>query len=413
MLLEFSCSNHKSIRGEILFSTLAVNDNILETNIQEISGLKILKSAVIYGANGSGKSNFIDALTFVRDLVINSISYQLGQSIKQQPHKLNGFSRESSYKIQFITKGTRYVFGFSIKNMLITNEYLYYFPNNRQTKIFERNEDSFTSGSKFRGKFTTCKDVIKPNRLMLSCVANFSSVKEATDAFAFFSNDLVIYTPNMQDNWLNYSLYQMYTDEKVKASVLKFLSDLGTGIKNIKISIDHKKSETYELPTFLSDNFQRIHLQQNFESISAKIIFENFETDLIQEESIGIKKLISILYPLFEIMNKEKVFIWDDLDANFHDSLVYELVKLFIKTKNENLSQLIFTTHKTSLLNLNLFRRDQIWFTELKSSDRSTDLYSLIEIKNVRKEENFNKGYISGKYGAIPIINLNFKNIEF
>lgn len=84
---------------------------------------------------------------------------------------------------------------------------------------------------------------------------------------------------------------------------------------------------------------------------------------------------------------------------------------MFINTDTKKYAQLIFTTHETGLLNLNLFRRDQIWFTELKNSERSTDLYSLAEIKNVRKEENYGKGYIAGKYGAIPMLNLDFANI--
>jgi AAA15 family ATPase/GTPase len=90
---------------------------------------------------------------------------------------------------------------------------------------------------------------------------------------------------------------------------------------------------------------------------------------------------------------------------------VYELVKLFVNVKTDKFAQLIFTTHETGLLNLDLFRRDQIWFAEMKSSDRSTDLFSLAEIKNVRKEDNFGKGYITGKYGAIPMLNLDFANV--
>ena len=130
MLLEFACSNHKSIRNQVLFSTVAGKDTVHEDKIYDVEGIKVLKSAVIYGANGSGKSNFIDAISFVKRLVMNSINHQPGQGIRQIPHKLDGFDRESSYKIQFITKEVRYVFGFSLKNMLVSEEYLYYFPNN-------------------------------------------------------------------------------------------------------------------------------------------------------------------------------------------------------------------------------------------------------------------------------------------
>ena len=411
MLLEFACSNHKSIRGEVLFSTLAGKDNTFEDRTYEAAGVRVLKAAVIYGANGSGKSNFIDAISFVKNLVMNSINHQPGQGIRQLPHKLDGFEKESTYKIQFVTKGIRYVFGFSLKNMLVSEEYLYYFPNNRQTKIFERSGDAFSAGSKFRGKFSSCKDVLKPNRLLLSCAANFSSVQEVADAFTFFSNELVVYGPGNQDDWMNYSLYQMNKNPKMKAAVIAFLAELGTGIKDIQVSIDQKKLESAELPPFLSDEFKAILLQNNVDAITAKVKYESFETDLIQEESTGIKKLFAMLCPLIDIIVNGKVLICDELESSLHESLVYGLVKLFINTDAEKFAQLVFTTHETGLLNLDLFRRDQIWFTELKKNERSTDLYSLAEIKNVRKEENFGKGYIAGKYGAIPMLNLDFANI--
>lgn len=411
MLLEFSCSNHKSIRDEVLFSMLAGKDTTHEEKTKEFAGIRVLKAAVIYGANGSGKSNFIDAISFVKNLVVNSITLQPGQGIKQNPHKLNGYDAESTYKIQFVTKGVRYVFGFILKNMLITEEYLYYFPNGRQTKIFERVGNGFTAGSKFRGRFNACKDVLKSNRLLLSCAANFSSVGEVENAFHFFSDDLVIYTAANQNNWMNYSLYQMNIDEKVKKAVITFLDELGTGIKDIQVTIDQKELEASQLPPFLSDEFKNLLLQNKFDAISAKVIYDEFDIDLMMEESMGIRKLFGMLCPLLDIMINGKILICDELEAGLHESLVFELIKLFINVKTEKFAQLLFTTHETGLLNLDLFRRDQIWFTEIKIPDRSTDLYSLTEIKNVRKEDNFGKGYISGRYGAIPMLNLDFANV--
>lgn len=411
MLLEFACSNHKSIRSEVLFSTLAGSDSTHEDKLYEVAGVRVLKSAVIYGANGSGKSNFIDAIAFVKNLVMNSINYQPGQGIRQIPHKLDGFEKESSYKIQFITKGIRYVFGFSLRNMLVSEEYLYYFPNNRQTKIFERSGEKFSAGSKFRGKFSACKDVLKPNRLLLSCAANFSTVQEVADAFIFFSNEIVVYGPANQENWMNYSLHQMNSNSNMKAAVIAFLSELGTGIKDINVSIDQKELDSTELPPFLTDEFKAILVQNKVDAITAKVKYDSFETDLINEESTGIKKLFAILCPLIDIIINGKVLICDELESSLHESLVFGLVKLFVNTNAEKYAQLIFTTHETGLLNLDLFRRDQIWFTELSNKERSTDLYSLAEIKNVRKEENFGKGYIAGKYGAIPMLNLNFADI--
>lgn len=411
VLLEFCCSNHKSIQEEIMFSMLAGKDTTHDEKTEEIAGIKVLKSAVIYGANGSGKSNFINAISFVKNLVTQSIHNQPGQGIRQVPHKLSGYDTESVYSIQFVTNGIRYVFGFVLKKMLVCEEYLYYFPNGRQTKIFERQGNAFTVGSKFRGKFQTCKEILKPNRLLLSCAANFSSVQEAEAAFRFFSDELVIYSTENQENWMNYSLYQMNTNAYVKQAVITFLRELGTGIKDICVTINQEELEDSQLPPFLSDEFKNILLQKKVDAISAKVIYDKFETDLMMEESTGIRKLFGMLCPLLDIMQNGKVLICDEIESSLHESLVFELIKLFTNVKTEKFAQMIFTTHETGLLNLDLFRRDQIWFVEMKETNRSTDLFSLAEIKNVRKEENFGKGYIAGKYGAIPMLNLNFADV--
>ena len=411
MLLEFSCSNHKSIREKVFFSTLAGTDATHEDKIYIFDGLRILKSAVLYGANGSGKSNFIDSISFMKYLVTNSISNAPGQGIRQVPHKLEGFKKESAYKIQFVSNKVRYAYGFSIKDMIVIDEYLYYFPNERQTKIFERSLEEFSAGSKFRGKLNTCKDVLKPNRLLLSCAANFSTVEEITDAYRFFADDLVIFKPGNEDNWMNYSLYQIYKDKRIKDAVITFMNELGICIKDIEVSIDKKQLESSNLPSFLSDEFKKILLEKKFDAIDAKVVYDSFKINLLNEESSGVKKLFGMLCPLIDIMANGKVLICDEIESGLHESLVFGLVKLFAEVNNNKFSQMIFTTHETGLLNLDVFRRDQIWFTELREDDRSTDLYSLVEIKNVRKEDNFNRAYISGKYGAIPMLNLNFADI--
>ena len=411
MLLEFSCSNHRSIRDEILFSAIAGSDKTHAENIEKAADVEVLKSSVIYGANGSGKSNFIDAIAFVKNLVSNSINHQPGQGILQVPHKLEGYERKSNYKIQFVVDGIRYAFGFSLRNMLVVEEYLYYFPNGRQTKVFERDGEEYSAGRNFRNRFNSCKDVLKPNRLMLSCAANFSSVDEVTAAYRFFNDELVIYNSGNQENWMNYSLHQINANEQMKAIVLKLLDALDTGIKDIHVDIKKEDLDVSHLPPFLSDEFKKVLLQEKIDAISAKVLYEGFETDLISEESTGIKKLFGILCPFIDIMVNGKVLVCDELETNLHESLLFGLVKQFVNMRGSKPAQLIFTTHETGLLNLDLFRRDQIWFTEIKLADRSTDLFSLTEIKNVRKDENFGKGYIAGKYGAIPMLNLNFANV--
>ena len=134
-----------------------------------------------------------------------------------------------------------------------------------------------------------------------------------------------------------------------------------------------------------------------------------FRSDLINEESAGIKKLFEILGPILDILSTGKVLLCDELENNLHEYILYQLIYLFQRRQKKQFAQLIFTTHDTNLLTTKLFRRDQIWFTEL-DNQRSTTLYSLSEIKNIRKTESLSKNYIAGKYGAIPILNKTLLN---
>lgn len=414
MLLEFSCSNHKSIRQKILFSTLAGKDNTGEKHLVNFGDIRVLKSSVIYGANGSGKSNFINAISFVKDLVLQSIKNQPGDGFSQTPHKLESSSSDSEYSLQFVANNVRYAFGFTLNQHIIKEEYLYYFPKGRKNKIYERSGETFETGTKFNGKLTTCKDVLKPNRLLLSCAANFSSVDEIEKAFSFFRDDLVIYDPNFgSDQWMDYSLTQINENSSIKNTVLSFMRGLDLDVRDIDVKIEQSNfpQDRLPLPNFLSDDFKNWLLQEKIRTVRAKLVYDYFETDLMTEESTGIKKLISFLCPLLDIMVKGKTLICDELETSMHEALVHGILKMFMESSINAQAQIIFTTHDTSLLDLDIFRRDQIWFTELKKEDRSTDLFSLAEIKNVRKDKKFGKGYIAGQYGAIPMLNLNFADI--
>lgn len=411
MLLEFRCKNHKSIKDEVLFSLLASKDTFNSEYLYGYKDLKILKSSVVYGANGSGKSNFIDAIFFMKSLVTNSINLQPGMGIPYTPHKLNGVGSESFYSVQFIKNGVRFAYGFSIEQMLVKEEYLYYFPYGRQAKIFDRTGMTYEEGSKFKGRFNSCKDVLKPNRLMISCAANFTNITEIEDAFRFFSEDLVIYTNANQENWMQYSLYQFNSNPEIKNLALSFMRDIGVDIQDIKINIEESAFPQSELPEFLSDEYKNKLRMTPLQKITASVVYPGFETDLFTEESTGIQKLFAFLCPFLDIISKGKILICDELETSLHESLLYTLLKTFLSLNGKEQSQIIFTTHDTSLLSLDLFRRDQIWFTELNSLNRSTELYSLAEIKSVRKDENYGKGYISGRYGAIPMLNENLAEL--
>lgn len=409
MLLEFSCANHKSIKDKILFSTIASKDKSHEDYLKSFGRNKILRTMAIYGPNGSGKSNFIEALEFSKFLVCKSMSFQPGQKVPQFSHKLNSDSVPSEYEFQFIKNDVRYSYGFSVVDSMIADEYLFFFPNGRQTKIFERNGLQILSGNKYKkNEFEVAKDILKENRLFLSCLANYSNLKEVEAAFKFFMEDMISYNPQA-NNWIEYSLKLMKENNEIKKLFLQFMDEIGTGVKDIKPEIKKVKMNPNDLPDVLPNEVKTILTSGEVSKIDTKIVYDKFETDLMSEESRGIKKLFEIICPMIDILSKGKILLCDEIETGLHESIVHYIIETFNKAKIGEFAQLIFTTHDTSLLDPKIFRRDQIWFTQL-DNERGTDLYSLLEIKNVRKNENLIKGYIEGKYGAIPMLNSSFFN---
>ena len=408
MLLEFKCSNHRSIKEEVNFSMIAGSDNTSEGLLKEFGKFRVLRSAVIYGANGSGKSNFISALLFMCDLVSNSINYQPGQGIFQVRHKLSAEDSSSRYSIQFVRNDIRYAYGFSVKQNLIQDEYLYYFPNGRQVKIFERDRLEIRPGDRYKGVFDVSVSILKDNRLFLSCAANYSNVKEIEEAFLFFKTDIVIYNPEI-NNWTEYSIKLMQDNDMMKKIFLNILRALGTGAKDVKVKLEKIKLADLPQELPLPDALKSLLGTKEGNRIEAKVIYDQFEVDLMTEESTGVKRLFQMICPIIDILNKGKILICDELETCLHESVIFQIVQLFQNYQKDKFAQLIFSTHDTSLLDSDLFRRDQVWFTQL-NNERATDLYSLVEIKNVRKSENLEKGYVSGKYGAIPMLNKKFFN---
>lgn len=370
MLLELSCSNHKSIKEPISFS-MVTKDAANRSILYRYEDPHVLKSAAIYGTNGSGKSNFVDAIYFMKNLVLNSIRYQPGQGILQKPHKLSNPDAESKYAIQFITGGIQYSFGFTLRYCLIIEEYLYCFYNGTEVKLYERDESKFTVAEGFKNKFKACNDVLKPNRLLLSCAANFSNVEEINRAFGFFRDELVIYRGLGTDNWMEYSMEQVNTNPATKKTVLSFLQSLGIGIEDVQVRVEYGNSQPSNMPLFLNTPVKKV---------DATVIYPKWKTDLRREESSGVQKLLELLCPVFEAISKGKVLICDDMEAGLQESVLYRLITLFEGKESKKSAQLIFTTHDAEVQDLDLLKGNQIWFTQISPDSCSTKLCSLEEM---------------------------------
>ena len=344
----------------------------------------------------------------MRALVVNSINHQPGEGVFQAPHKLADPEMPSSYDIQFVTKGIRYAYGFSVKNHLIEEEYLYYFPKKRQVKIFERKNLEIKPGDRYKNAFELSMNVLKDNRLFLSCAANYTNLKEVEDAFLFFKDDIVVYNP-VANNWSEYSAKLLQDNAQIKKLYIDILNVLGTNVKDVKVKFETKKLTHADLPGDMPEFLKDMISSQESNLVEAKMVYEDFEINM-QEESTGIQKLFEIICPILDILMKGRILICDEIETGLHEAVVKRILEIFQGNKKDEFAQIIFSTHDTSLLSSVPFRRDQIWFTEL-DEQRSTDLFSLAEIKNVRKEENLARGYINGKYGAIPMLNSSFSNL--
>lgn len=395
MLLEFKCSNYKSINEEVTFSMTATSDNTYEDKLISFDKYQLLRNAAIYGGNGSGKSNFIKALVSMACNVRDSHNEKPNDLIKQDFHKINNTSVPTTFSIQFIRNGKRYAYGYSITNGKFTSEYLYTFPNGKQVNIFERKDDHIKTGQNYKNDCENVINFLKPNRLFLSCCANYTKNKELEDVYLFFKEDIVFYNYS-NNNWIHYSANHLL-DKENKEEFLKVLKHLLPGVIDFDVSIDkfdgvdvNGNTAKYERPKFT-------------------LKYRDFTTDLESEESDGTKRLFEFICPFLDIIKSNKILLCDEFEKSLHATIITNLIKLFYSVNNST-SQLIFTTHDTRLLSENLFRRDQIWFTELKE-DHSTELYSLSEINNVRKTENLEKGYLSGKYGGVPLLDEAFSKM--
>jgi len=429
MLIEFSVENFRSIKEKVTLSMVASSDKSLENNLIESDVLKkdkLLRSAVLYGANASGKSNVIMALGFLRNLVMNSHKHQKGDKINCTPFKLDEeyVSNPSKFEVVFIKNDIKYIYGLSVTGEKVVDEYLYYYPGSRRAAIFQRSSTDkykFTVDKK-QQEFISQRTLDNVLYLSKSTQENYDKTSEV---FEWFKDDLGVMGPTDHPALRDFTARLL--DSQFKPIILKALSEADLGINDVSASIEKIKLDDKfddlppDAPQELKDVFQAIKKlddsvgRKEIEKVEIKMLHkvlgkEGKELSIpfnFNEESEGTQRLFSIIGSWIEALVNGSILVVDELDTKLHHKLNVFLIKLFHDpTQNINNAQLIFTTHNTNLLDLDLFRRDQIWFTEKNQDSGSTELYSLVEF-SPRKDENIQKGYIWGRYGAIPFIKEN------
>ena len=424
MLIQFSVKNFLSFKDLTIFDMTATSSKELEENILATGNIKLLKSSVFYGANASGKSNFLSALTYMKNIVLSSFNKENILDIDTFALDENSAKLPSSFEVVFITPDNKkYIYGFEIYDKEINKEYLYEYnleaEKVKAKKIFLRERKIL---------FDKKNEEVKNYQYEFNHIfeKDFNEISTKTRNNALFLNVAQQFNNDIADKIMNWFKTLMYVDYKTKYNSAKkiyedenFKNILVSFLQNIDISIVDIFVEKEPVPTdvpkelidFMQDRSFKIKTKHKIYDKERKSNKEIYKTFSLGMESVGTQKIIyDIFLPMLETLTNGGVFIVDELDCSLHPLITKLIIKEFNSIKNTK-GQLIFTTHDTNLLTSKLFRRDQIWFAE-KNKIEATEIYSLSDFK-VRKDASYGKDYILGKYGAIPFISSTLEDFLY
>ncbi len=426
MLVLFSLKNFRTFKEKVTLSMVASNydkvtresDNVYD---YQTHGLRLLKSAVIYGANASGKSKIVEGLGFMSYFVINSSKEsQEGEKIGVEPFSLcaETENQASEFEVVFIHENTLYRYGFEATRNKVVSEWLYYKPKTKEIELFYRDGNDFDTHSRIftKGRAVIKEGLIRDNALLVSVAAQFNE-RTAIQVIEWFKR-LKILSGSDESSYQGFTMHKTESPTH-KTKILELLKAADLGIqdielqkldinklpKNMPIELRNKiiKEVKEEKAEYISDV---LTTHKKYDSSRNPIGRVNLSMD--GDESSGTRKFFALTGPTLDVMENGYTLVVDELDSKLHPNLVCKIVSLFnSKEQNTKNAQLIFNTHDTNLLSSGLFRRDQIWFTEKNKYGEAT-LYSLADFKSddVRKNDPFEENYIRGKYGAVPYLGL-------
>ncbi len=419
MVINFTVGNFRSFNGKrtLNFEGNAISE--LKDNMFSIGKHKLLRSVVVYGANSSGKSNLIKAFERMKELILTSVKLNDFDELPYNPFLLSATSDKepSFFEACFLKDSLSYRYGFEYNKNKIVNEWLFQIKDSKSEKtLFIRTKDGIAVSKEFKeglGKEASTND----NRLFISLVAQLGGdvSKKIID---WFKNYNVISGLDHKD-YNGFSLRMLQEKLDGSSESLNLFKSLKLGFNEIKISetefkhVDQsskisKNLKTNILKELTPKKYISLNTIHNKYDKKGRII-SSAEFDKDELESEGTNKLIDLSGPIFDTLHNGKILIIDELDAKLHPLITIHIVNLFNNpSSNPNSAQILFTTHDTNLLSSDIFRRDQIWFTE-KNEKEETDLFSLYDFNlpdgsKVRNDANIERNYIRGRYGAIPFI---------
>lgn len=419
MLLRFAFENFRSVKEKQEISAVAAairgpTGAILRSD--EL-GVGLLRVLAMYGANASGKTTLIRALAFMRNAVaVSHRSWPPKGGVPREPFLLDAesVSEPSSFDAEFLIENVRFNYGFKVDSTRVVSEWLYSYPNRKRQLWFERNlvaGEDFKFGKNLAGENRTIQNLTRENSLFLSSSAQ-NAHQQLLPVYEWFTSQLeVVALPLREHLWATTA--SMCADADFRESVLRLLSVADLGIVDVEVTqreLDEKvKKMLASLFRSLSETDHNLPDEGEIGSMPQVVLRHESSTPgesiglRFEDESDGTKALFAIAAPVLRALARGGTLCIDELDASLHPLLASNLVKAFnADESNPNRAQLIFNTHDVNLLDGEVLRRDQVWFAE-KDKRGATHFYSLADFK-ARRDENFGRGYLQGRYGAVPFI---------
>lgn len=383
MLIQFTIENHRSIKDTAVISFAASKDKSLEHYLLHPDDKKVLLPALaLYGANAAGKSNVLHALATMKNMVIGEASkLSKGQKLPWEP--FGGTNRPTSFEIVYIYNSVRYAYGFSFDAKKVHSEYLYHWPNGREALIFSRENGKYEFRENIQEQITLSNRT--PENKLYLVSSNDWNLPQTESAYRWFLDKLTFLmeqTPSGSE-----TIARIVSGDEQKARILKELLLADLGITDVTIK------NTGKTPVITTTH--RI--------IAEDGSMEYFQL-LMDQESAGTQRFFARIGGWLQALEAGALLVVDEIEDSLHPLLTKRLIEMVQdNTVNTNGAQLLFTTHDAMLLDLTFFRRDQIWFAEKNDKSCATGLYSLASF-SPRKGENIRKGYLQGRFGAIPFI---------
>lgn len=416
MLIRFAVENHLSIRERQELSLLASSLQDPAASLIPVDGMKLVPAALIYGANASGKSNFVSALNFLRQSV--RYSHARGgpeTGVPRNPFILDDKTKALPTKIDidFFLNNVRFHYGFSASDTEFEEEWLYAFPLGKKQTWFYRGpgDEGINFGKALKGTLKTIATLMRPNSLFLSTAAQ-NAHKQLTPIFNYLSDFSMKTTIENREH----DAMAAFAGGRIDSRIVHFLKQADTGIVSCRfddalrrIGIDQQsfmkdlwgilKKYIPDAPERTLDGVEKIDVKKI--SLGHKGTGKEPRYLELRLESAGTLRLLILLKTIFEALDNGSLVVIDELDASLHTYLAESIVALFNSKKtNPRGAQLIATTHDTNLLRSESVRRDQVWFCE-KDTTGGTNLYPLTDI-HTRNTDNLEKGYLQGRFGAVP-----------